>query len=154
MFSESKKRARSRYRQQMHDGPVLNRQEAYATIDQRLQGNEEFVEQVLEQYDGPVEGRRKKKEHTLPALARAIETRHDIALEDMRTATKQQSVSLARKVFAHTAKEFGYQGKEIAEYLKKTPVSVTMYLRPDGDVSKAAVELIQHLDGKNINSEV
>ncbi len=153
MFSESKSRSRSRYRAFMEEGAALTKQEVYSTIDQRLQGDEDFVDRVLKQYDGPVEGRRKKKAHTLHVIAEAIEARHGIALDDMRTKTKQPAVSLARKVFAHTAKEFGHRGTEIAEYLEKDPVSVTMYLRSVPEINKAAAELIRRLENtKNINS--
>jgi hypothetical protein len=73
----------------------------------------------------------------------------------MTTATKQQAVSTAGKVIAHTARHYGYRGNEIAAYLEKTPVSITMYLRPDGEVNKAMGILLHHLDNAtNTNNEV
>ncbi len=155
MFSENKGRARGKYRQFMNEPPTLTKSEVYATIDQRLQGDERFVERVREHYDGPVEGRKKKKERTLAAIARTIERLHGVTLASMRTATKQQAVSLARKALAHAAREYGYRGREIAEYLEKSPVSVTMYLRSDSEVRKETERLLRHLDtAKNVNSEV
>jgi len=44
MFSEKKSKARKRYREFMTDGVSLKKSEVYTTVDQRLQGSEEFVE--------------------------------------------------------------------------------------------------------------
>jgi hypothetical protein len=89
----------------MDDREKLSKGQVYATIDQRLQGDEDFVERVLQQYDGPVEGRKRKKELTLTAIAAAIESLHGVPLDEMRRATKRQYVSQALKVFAHAARE-------------------------------------------------
>ncbi len=154
LFSESKGRARNKYRLFMEEESKLTKQDVYATIDQRLQGDEGFVERVMKQYDGPAEGRKKKKKRSLAAIARAIEGLRGVQLDAMRTATKQRTVSIARKVFAHVAREYGYRGNEIAAYLDKTPVSVTMYLRPDQEISTTAAVLFKHLDKrKNVNNE-
>ena len=155
MFSENKRRARDLYREFMHAGEKLSKGQVYATIDQRLQGDDDFVDRVLKQYDGPIEGRMRKKEQTLPAIAAAIEERLGVALAEMRTASKRQNASHARKVFSYAAREYGYRGKEIADYLEKAPVSITMYLRPDEEVGKAVTALLKHLGrNKNINNEV
>ncbi len=147
LFSENKRRARIQYREFMKSEEKLSKGQVYATIDQRLQGDEEFVDRVLKQYNGLIEGRKRKKELTLPALAALLEDRLEVSLAEMRRASKHQSISHARKVFAHVAREYGYRGKEIADYLEKVPVSVTMYLRPDEDVSKAAAALLKHVGG-------
>jgi predicted transcriptional regulator len=138
----------------MDDAEKLSKGQVYATIDQRLQGDENFVERVLQQYDGPLEGRKRKKEQTLPAISAAIESLHGVSLDEMRRATKHQNVSRARKAFAHAAREYGYRGKEIADYLEKTPASVTMYLRPEGEVNNMAADVLKYLrSAKNINNE-
>jgi putative transposase len=153
LFSKSKGRARSKYRECREEGSTRTKDEVYATIDQRLQGDEGVVERVLVQYDGPVEGRKRKKEQSLPAIARAIERLHGVPLDAMRAATKQQALSMVRKVFAHTAREYGYRGKEIAEYLEKTPVSVTTYLHHDREINNAMADLSKHHDNiKNVNN--
>ncbi len=58
---------------------------------------------------------------------------------------------LARKVFTQTAKEYGYMGKEIAEYLRKDPASVSGYLQGE-EVGTEVSKVIKELG--NVNAEV
>jgi len=52
---------------------------------------------------------------------------------------------MGRKVFSLMAKEYGYTGREIAEYLRKDPAAVMGYLRQGeglrGEVEKVTVEI-------------
>ncbi len=47
MFSENRTRARKQYREFMNEGNVVKKQEMYAAIDQRMQGDDDFVDRVL-----------------------------------------------------------------------------------------------------------
>ena len=65
MFSENKARARRQYKAFMNDAATLRKEEGYATIDQRLQGDDEFVDRVLTAHDFEIKKERKKKEYSL-----------------------------------------------------------------------------------------
>lgn len=154
MFSERKGRARKRYQAFMDDGEVMEKDEVYATIDQRLQGDEGFVDLVLEKYDGEVKLERRKKEYTLPQIAKVVEKHYGITLLDLRSAAKQQHVMQGRRAFSLVAREYGYKGKEIAEYLSKEPSSVTKYARSEGMKPEVEELIRQILAANNSNNQV
>jgi hypothetical protein len=56
MFSENKGRARKQYAMFMNDGATAKQEDVYATIDQRLLGDERFVEKVVERRNTPCPG--------------------------------------------------------------------------------------------------
>lgn len=138
----------------MNDEQAIKKDEVYATIDQRLQGGEEFVDRVLEKYDGEVKREPRKKEYTLQQIAKAVEKQYDLAISDLRSAAKQQRIMQGRRAFSLVAREYGHKGKEIATYLSKEPSSVTKYTR--SEVTKSEVEkLIRQLQStKNSNNQV
>jgi len=144
MFSENRSRARRQYRVFMSDEATLRREEVYATIDQRLQGDEEFVDRVLTIHDHGIKKERKKKEYSLQAIGRTIEKRYQITLDQLRSPGKERNIMMARRVFTLTAKEYGYQGKEIANYLEKDPASVSGYLRGE-DIGAEVGKVIRQL---------
>jgi REP element-mobilizing transposase RayT len=65
MFSENKSRARKQYAMFMNDGATVKQEDIHATIDQRLLGDERFVEKVVEKHEGEIKKERRKKEYTL-----------------------------------------------------------------------------------------
>jgi hypothetical protein len=136
MFSENKGRARKQYQAFMSDGATVKKEDIYATIDQRLLGDERFVENVVGKHDGNIKKERRKKEYTLPQIARALERKFDISLEDMRSWGRTTKILTARRLFSILSKEYGYTGREIASYLRKDPAAVTGYLRSDQDIRK------------------
>ena len=155
MFSESKVRARRRYAAFMSDMETMKKNDVYATIDQRLQGDEEFVNSVQKRSEQEIKKERKKQEYSLPAISGAIKQKYEITLAELRSAGKEKRGMLARRVLTQTANLYGHRGKEIALYLKKDPASVTGYLREE-DHSSEVNELIKDLERarKNVNSEV
>lgn len=54
MFSENKGRARKQYALFMNDGATVKQEDVYATIDQRLLGDERFVEKVVKKHEGEI----------------------------------------------------------------------------------------------------
>jgi putative transposase len=147
MFSESKSRSRRRYRAFMVYKESLNKEDVYATIDQRLQGDDAFVDRVLKEYDGEIKKERKRKEYTLSAIRQAMELHHNVSLAQLRSSGKERGVMRARRLFTLTAKEYSYSGKEIAAYLAKDPASVSGYLRGE-DLSQEVGHLIKILGRK------
>jgi hypothetical protein len=136
MFSESKGRARKQYAMFMNDGATVKQEDVYATIDQRLLGDERFVEKVVEKHEGEIKKERRKKEYTLPRIARETERRCGVSLEQLRSWRRTTNILSARRFFSILAKEYGYAGRDIAAYLRKDPAAVTLYLRSGEDVRK------------------
>jgi hypothetical protein len=65
---------------------------------------------------------------------------------------KDSGVTEGRKLFSLAGREYGYKGKEIAEFLGKDPAAVTGYLRRS-QVLRAKMEgLILRLDAVGKNS--
>jgi REP element-mobilizing transposase RayT len=144
MFSENKSRARRQYKAFMNDTANLKKEEVYSTIDQRLQGDEEFVDRVLTAHDFEIKRERKKKAYSLQAIRKTVEKQNQVTLDQLRSPGKARHVMRARRIFTLTAKEFGYQGKEIASYLEKDPASVSGYLQGE-DVKAEVLQVIRQL---------
>jgi len=141
MFSENKSRALKQYAMFMNDGATVKQEDVYATIDQRLLGDERFVEKVVEKHDGEIKKERRKKEYTLPRIAREIARQSGVSLEDMRSWRRTANILTARRLFSILSREYGYTGREIAVYLRKDPAAVTLYLR-SGAGDRKEVEVL------------
>ena len=155
LFSKSKARSRRHYAEFMKQEDSLKKEEVYATIDQRLQGNEEFVDQTQKRIEGEIKKERRKKEFTLSQICSAVEKSYAVSRDQLYSSSKDRLIMAARRVFTQTAKIYGYAGKEIAEYLKKDPASVTRYVR-DEDRNKEVMDVVKALETnrRNINSKV
>lgn len=127
MFSEDKPLGRNLYHDFMNDGETVKKQEIYATIDQRLQGDAAFIERVQQKHHGEVRKELKKEEYSLPEIANAINQYTGVMLEQLRAAGKDKRTMFGRRLFTLAARAYGYKGVEIAEYLQKEPSSITKY---------------------------
>ena len=128
MFSEKKSRARRQYRVFIEEAGGLKKDEVYATIDQRVQGSDEFAEEILRKYDKtPV--KRWKKAYTLDQIAQGIAELYGISPPLLRSSGRTRALSFARCLFSLAAKDQGYKGVEIAVYLEKEPASIVEYER-------------------------
>ena len=150
MFSENRSRARRQYEEFMDDGVTIKKQEVYATIDQRLLGNDQFVDRVVEEHGRPVKKERRKREYTLAQIAGAVAQAGGHTLDDLRGSGRQREISQGRVALTVIAKECGYRGIEIAEYLRKDPTAVTQYARKSDEFRAyiAAAEKIIGAFGK------
>jgi REP element-mobilizing transposase RayT len=146
LFSENKARARRKYREFMVEKDAMGRSAVYATIDQRLLGDEFFVEEVRNLTEQKVEAGRKKKEHGLQAIVAAVEHATRVSAEEMLSPTRQSTVTDARRLVSLIAGEYGYTKAEIARYLRKDPAAITLYMR-DRDEYREVVERIIKLLG-------
>jgi hypothetical protein len=135
MFSESKTRARRKYREFMVEKGGFDRQEVYATVDQRLKGDEEFVGRVLEQHDKEPGSKRLRKP-PLEVISQAVEKRYGESLTDLRSYSKIRTLALARRVFCIIASKLGYKAVEIGRFLDKEPTIVTVSLRGREDIEE------------------
>ena len=126
MFSENKSRARKLYRAFIEEAGGLKKEDVYATIDQRVQGSDEFAEAVLRKYE-KAKVKPWKKEHTLDQIALGIAELQGISPDSLRSAGRTRALSAGRCLFSLAAKDHGYKGVEIAGYLDKEPASIVEY---------------------------
>jgi len=128
MFSEKKSRARKLYRAFIEEAGGLKKDEVYATIDQRVQGSDEFAEEVLRKYEKtPVKPWRKA--YTLDRIAEGVTELYGISPQLLRSSGRTRPLSSGRCLFSLAAKDQGYKGVEIAVYLEKEPASIVEYER-------------------------
>ena len=154
MFSEDLKRGRRLYREYMGKEEKISKEEFYRTVDQRVLGDETFVERVREKVENrPLTGKRRHGV-SLGEIARGTEEVSGIRLSELRGKGKDSGVMGGRKLFSLAGREYGYKGKEIAEFLGKDPAAVTGYLIRSQDLRAKMERLILYLDttGKNLNN--
>ncbi|MBI5409002.1 MAG: transposase [Nitrospirae bacterium] len=129
MFSEDKAASRRRYNDFLEDGIDVKKEDVYATVDQRVLGSEEFLGSVMEKYDGDITIEKRGRAYTLAKIARGVENIKGVTIEQMRKQSKFAQISSARKLFILVAASYGYKGKEIAEYIKRDPATISATLK-------------------------
>ncbi len=151
MFSEDKVTSRKLYKDFMRDGLDVKRDDVYKTIDQRVLGNEEFLDNVMEKYDGEIEKAKKAKEYTLGEIARGVEKVSGITLKQICKHNKIKHITLARKLFVIVAREYGYKGQEIATHIRRDPAIISTSLKFKKLLEEDMESVIRSL--KNLNSQ-
>jgi chromosomal replication initiation ATPase DnaA len=124
----------------------LKREEVYSTVDQRIQGGEEFVERVLAQYGGEGLDRGKGKVYSLSRIGDAVEKLYGLSTKELRSSAKTRQISFGRRVFSLMARECGYRCKEVAAYLNKDASGITVHTRAGENLSIPIKELRKYLD--------
>jgi putative transposase len=153
MFSEDRRKARRAYREYMEEKGILRREEVYATVDQRIVGDEEFVEEVKARTGrSDVPGRRRHL-YSLPEIAKAVEETYAVSLEQLRDKGRGEGLGRARRVMSLVAKEYGYKGQEVAAYLWRDPSVITRYLK-EGNRLGSEVEKVCAKLRENSNKQV
>jgi REP element-mobilizing transposase RayT len=154
MFSEDLKRGRRLYREYMRKEERISKEDFYRTVDQRVLGDEAFVERVRERIENrPLAGRRRHGV-SLGEIARGIEENTGICFRELRGKGKDSGVMEGRRLFSLMGREYGYKGKEIAEFLGKDPAAVTGYLRRGQDLQAKLESLLLRLEAsvQNLNN--
>ncbi len=149
MFSGDKGRARRAYRLYMGEKGGLRREAVYATVDQRVLGGEGFVEKVKERIGGGGLRGRRRHEYTLVEIGGAVERVCGRRLRQLREKGKDEVIQAGRRVLSFVGREYGYKGREIAEYLRKDPSVVTRYLREGRRVEAEIKKVHDHLKKLN-----
>ncbi|MFA5180238.1 MAG: transposase [Syntrophales bacterium] len=129
MFSEDMEAANRLYRVFMEGDDSIPQKDVYCTVEQRILGDEHFVEKVRKESNVKVQTTRRDREYTLAEIAGAIEVVYGVSLEDIRSISKSSRLSTGKKMMSLVAHEYGYKGREIAYFLKKDPVVVTRHLK-------------------------
>jgi hypothetical protein len=155
MFAEDKGKARKLYRVYMEGGPAVDKGDIYSTIDQRILGDEQFAEEVMEKTEIEIQVERRTREYPLAAIAGAIEEMRGVTLDEIRGKRKDRGISSARKIFSHVARAYGYKGREIADYTRKDAAIITRYLKEKEACRKDAEKVIEILrKRRNVNRQV
>jgi REP element-mobilizing transposase RayT len=128
MFSQKKSSAIKRYIDFMSDGTGVEKEAIYQTVDQRLLGDETFVEMIKGKIGSEIAHTKRIRQYSLEKIAGAIESIVKVSLSDMRSDSKSRNVTWGRKLFSQFAKDYGYKNLEIAKFLKKDQSAVTRYL--------------------------
>lgn len=152
MFSEDKTIARKYYRSFMGYNTAIKKDDVYSTVDQRILGGEQFVEKVMDIYDGELTKTRINKEYRLFEIAKEIEKIHGITLKQIRQKSKSRKISLGRKLVTLVANEYSYKGNEIAEYTKRDPSAITRHLKEKRKLKKETGRVIDSLTKNKSNS--
>ena len=153
MFSENKSRARRKYLEFMRGEETLGKNDVYATVDQRVQGDETFVDAVAAKAEAVIKKEPKKKACSFAAIGGVIEKRYAVTLEQLRSSAKSENIMKGRRIFSQTAKRYGYRGREIAEYLRKDPASITGYVHGE-EYNHEVDSIVRLLEKTNVNSKV
>ena len=155
MFSEDRGRARRLYWDFMGEREGIKKEDVYSTVSQRALGGEEFVKEVLMKMGRAEVWGKKRHEYTLLEIEGAVERISGVTLRQLREKSKEVGIVSGRKVMSLVAREYGYKGREIAEYLRRDPAVITRYLkegeRLEGEVEKAHVVL---RETKKVNKQV
>jgi len=153
MFSEDKQRARKLYSAYMSDGPIVKKEDVYNTIGQRILGSEEFLERVIEKCNGELKKEKRKRGYTLYEIAKGVEKLCGVTLKQIRERSKSENITLGRRLLSLIAKEYGYRGKEIGQYIRKDPAVITRDLKEKGKLEKEmekVIEVIDTIRGKRV----
>lgn len=131
ILGENRRKAMKAYQDYMEDQGMLRREEVYAAVDQRIVGDEGFVEEVRRRINrSDIQGRRRYL-YSLSEIGKAVEEIYAVSLDELRDKHKGEELGGARRVMSLVAKEYGYKGREVAEYLRRDPSVITRYLRED-----------------------
>ncbi|MBI5026212.1 MAG: transposase, partial [Nitrospirae bacterium] len=153
MFSDDKSKARKLYTAFISEGIPVKKEDIYLTIDQRILGEEEFADKIMEKCNADIGHKRREKEYTLSQIAMVIEKTYGITRKQMREKGKDREISLCRKVLCLVADEYGHKGKDIAGYIHKDPAMISRHLKEKADLKEETEKLIQVLK-KNVRTNV
>jgi len=155
MFSEDRGRSRRLYRDYMGEGEEFKREDVYSTVSQRLLGGEEFVKEVLMKTGRAEVWGKKRHEYTLLEIGGAVDGVYGVTLRQLREKSKEEGIAIVRKVMSLVAREYGYKGQEIAEFLRRDPAVITRYLK-EGKRLEAEVEKVHEAlkKTKKVNKQV
>jgi hypothetical protein len=113
MFLEDLKRGRRLYREYMRKEEKTSKEDFYRTVDQRVLGDEAFVERVRERVENRTLVGRRRHGVSLGEIARGIEEVTGIRFSELRGKGKDSGVMEGRKLFSLAGREYGIRGKRL-----------------------------------------
>jgi hypothetical protein len=155
LFSEVKSSALRLYMDFVGGGTVIHREDIFNIADQRVLGGEQFIEKIMNQFQGKFGDVKRNKEFNLDAIAKAVESVTGVSLREIRQKDKDKSLLLGKKIFCISAKKCGYRGKEIADFIRKDAALVTRYLKEKNQLKSTINKVIKILGSEQtVNSQV
>jgi hypothetical protein len=108
----------------------------------------------MDKSEAGIEPGRREREYSLPAISGVIEKLFGITPVQMRRKGKDRNISRGRRLFSLVAHDFGYKGREIAEYMRKDPALITRHLK-EKEMKRDAARVIATLkeEKANVNSQ-
>jgi putative transposase len=107
---------------------ALRRRGEKTASDERILGDGEFVEKVIEEWDevGRANLRLTGARRSLPFLAQQVCENWGVTMEELRSGSRRRVVLKSREEFSQMAvKGLGYSGAEVARYLGVSGSCVT-----------------------------
>jgi chromosomal replication initiation ATPase DnaA len=129
----------------MGDQVTVKKEDIYRTVDQRILGTEQFVEDVMGRHNVELSQERKAREYSMEEIAGVVEKVLGIRLEHIRKKSKSREISRGRQIISIVANEYGYKGKEIAEFIHKDAAMITRHLKEKGRLKKEIANVIEIL---------
>ena len=127
---------------------MLRREDVYATVDQRIVGDERFVEEVKKRTGRSVVPGKRRYLYTLPEIAKAVEEMYAVSLKQLRSKGRGEESGRGRRLISLVAKEYGYKGQALAGYLWRDPSVITRYLEEENrlgsEVENVHAKLIEN----------
>ncbi|MBI5327113.1 MAG: transposase [Deltaproteobacteria bacterium] len=150
MFSEDKTTARKLFRAYISERAGMGGDEIYRTVDQRILGDEEFIEKVKEKSNGNINSGKRPWQYSLNTIMGVIEIAYGVSLKEIRSSGKDRALTKAKTVLSLVAGEYGYKNKEIADFIQKDPVVITRHLKERANLQKDMEKVMGLLNGKLI----
>ena len=150
MFAEDRETSIKLYREFMGDGFAIKREDVYRTVEQQVLGSEEFLDNVMEKYDVEFKNNKREREYTLTKISEGVEKISGVTIKQIRGKSKFARISSGRKLLILVAKEYGYKGKEIAEYIKRDPAIISIVLKDKRQFEEEMGRVISILKKLNI----
>lgn len=152
LFSGNKTAGRKLYKAYMEDVAVdIKKEDVYATVDQRILGDEEFVGRVREKGTSNIKGSKRAKAYSLPEIVGAVEKIYGVSLKEIRQRGKARRLTAAKRMVSLVASEYGYKNREVAEYIGKDPMVVTRHLKERASLEEEIERVIDYLKGVKAN---
>ncbi len=155
IFSKNESKARRLYQNYVGEGHGITREDVYSTVSQRILGGEEFAKEVFMKTGRAEDLGKRKYEYTLLEIETAVERVCGVTPREMREKSKDEALVVGRRLLSLVAREYGYKGREVADYLRRDPAVITRYLKI-GKTLETEIEKV-HLalkEIKKVNKQV
>ncbi len=80
-------------------------------------------------YNTTEEAHIRQKKKGLDEIAKAIEQRYAITVDDIRCNGRTEELVRARRIFSQVAGALGHRGSKLATYMRKDPAAITQQMR-------------------------
>jgi len=112
-------------------------------------GDKDFAEQVITKAENKILPGKAKKNFTLEEIAEKVQIHCGIDSKDLKGKGKEKKVMGGKKLLSLIAREYGYRGREVAEFLQKDPAVITRYLKNPESSYKSMTVILHALDSQN-----